>query len=74
MNQKPKRGEKINMKKLKEVLRHHQKLKFNNEKTAFCVGVSKGSVHNILQKYKSLETPYVEVWDRRGTLEAYPSS
>lgn len=38
------------MRKIKEVIRHHHDLKLSNEKAAFCAGVSKGSVHNILKK------------------------
>lgn len=49
------------MKKLREVLRHHQKLKLSNEKTAFCVGVSKGSVYNILDKFRSQNLSYEEI-------------
>lgn len=57
---KPKRGEKLTMKKIKEIVRHHFDLKLSNEKIAICVGVSKGSVHNVLEKFKTQNLSYQE--------------
>ena len=58
---KPKRGKKLTMKKIKEIMRHHFDLKLSNEKIAICVGISKGSVHNILEKFKSQSLSYQEL-------------
>ena len=42
-------------------MRHHFDLKLSNEKIAICVGISKGSVHNILEKFKSQSISYEEL-------------
>jgi transposase len=55
------RGKKQTMRKIKEILRHHYELKMSNENTAFCVGVSKGSVHNILEKFSAQNLKYEEL-------------
>lgn len=61
MNKQQKRGEKLAVRKIREVLRHHFDLKLSNEKVAFCTKVSKGSVNNLLNRFKKSGLEYSSI-------------